>query len=138
MRFLMMIKHAENLKKLPKGLSDAINRISQQHEQAPVILASGALAETAASSRVRISGGKLTVTDGPFTETKEVAGGFAILDFESKEEAVESARQYMELYRKHWPEWEGETEVRQIYGPEEVTFETGRMELKTELKRKKK
>ena len=138
MKFLMMIKHAENLKKLPKDLSHAINRISQQHEHAPVILASGALAETAASSRVQISGGKLTVTDGPFTETKEVVGGFAILEFKSKEEAVQSAREYMELYRKYWPEWEGETEVRQIYGPEDITFETGRMELKAELKHNKK
>ena len=133
----MMIKHTENLKKLPKELSDAIARLSQS-ENPPAVLASGALAETAASSRVRISDGKLSVTDGPFTETKEVVGGFAILEFKSKEEAVQSAREYMELYRKYWPEWQGETEVRQIYGPEEITFETGRMELKADLKHHKK
>src|SRR3974390_3636458 len=104
MRFLMMIKHTENLKKLPKELSDAIARLSQS-ENPPAVLASGALAPTAASSRVRISDGKLTVTDGPFVETKEVVGGFAILEFKSREEAVESARQYMELYCKHWPGW---------------------------------
>lgn len=133
----MMIKHSEDLKKLPKELSDAIARLSQS-ESPPAVLASGALAETAASSRVRIADGKLNVTDGPFTETKEVVGGFAIMEFKSKEEAVQSAREYMELYRKYWPEWKGETEVRQIYGPEEITFETGRMELRAELKHDKK
>jgi len=132
-----MIKHSEDLKKLPKELSDAIARLSQS-ESPPAVLASGALAETAASSRVRIADGKLNVTDGPFTETKEVVGGFAIMEFKSKEEAVQSAREYMELYRKYWPEWKGETEVRQIYGPEEITFETGRMELRAELKHDKK
>jgi hypothetical protein len=74
------------------------------------------------------------VIDGPFTETKELVGGFAILEFRSREEAVESARQYMELYRKYWPEWEGETEVRQIFGPEDYTFAEGRLSLKRESK----
>jgi len=128
MRFLMMVKHGENLKKLPNELLDAIARMSQENENAPAVIASGGLAETAESSRVRISEGKLTVTDGPFTETKEVVGGFAILEFKSKKDAIESARRYMELYRRYWPEWEGETEVRQIYDPKDITLATGRME----------
>ena len=57
--------------------------------------------------------------DGPFSETKEVVGGFAIFELPSREVAVDSARQFMELHRKHWPGWEGETEVRQIFGPED-------------------
>lgn len=134
MRFMMMIKHAEHLKALPKELSDAIARLSEDSQIPPVIVASGGLAPTATGSRVRISGGSLTVIDGPFTETKELVGGFAILEFRSREEAVESARQYMELYRKYWPEWEGETEVRQIFGAEDYTFEEGRLSLKRESK----
>jgi hypothetical protein len=130
MKFMMLIKHTEDRKALPKELSEAIGKLSEHSEIAPVILVSGGLAPTAASSRVRISGGKLTVTDGPFVETKEVVGGFAILEFKSREEAVESARQYMELYCKHWPGWEGETEVRQVYGPEDYTLEAGRLDLK--------
>jgi len=128
MRFMMMIKHTEDRKALPKELSDAIAKTTEGGK-APIIVASGALAPTAASSRVRISGGQLTVTDGPFMETKEVVGGFAILEFQSREEAVESARQYMELYRKHWPGWEGETEVRQVYGPEDYTVEASQPDL---------
>jgi hypothetical protein len=68
---------------------------------------------------VRVSQGRLTVMDGPFTETKEVVGGYAVMEFKSKQEALDSAVQFMELHRKHWPGWEGETEVREIFGPED-------------------
>ena len=61
----------------------------------------------------------VTVTDGPFTEAKEVVGGYAQFELKSKEEAVKSAVRFMELHKKHWPGWEGETEVRQMFGPEE-------------------
>ena len=56
--------------------------------------------------------------DGPFTEAKEIVGGFAMFELKSKEEAVESAVQFMELHNKYWPGWEGETEIRQMFGPE--------------------
>jgi hypothetical protein len=82
-------------------------------------VASGGLAPTAASSRVRVSDGKLTVIDGPFTETKEVVGGYAVMEFASKQEALQSAVRFMELHKKFWPDWEGETEVRQIFGPDD-------------------
>jgi hypothetical protein len=59
------------------------------------------------------------VTDGPFTEAKEVIGGYAQFELKSKEEAVKGAVRFMELHRKHWPGWEGEAEVRQIFGPED-------------------
>src|SRR6266487_3409799 len=50
---------------------------------------------------------------------KEIVGGIAIFDLKSKEEAVEGALRFMELHKKHWPGWEGETEIRQMYGPED-------------------
>ena len=56
-----------------------------------------------------------------FAEGKEVVGGFAILEFKSKEEAMQGAVQFMELHKQHWPGWEGETEVRQIFGPEDFS-----------------
>jgi hypothetical protein len=74
------------------------------------------LAPTAASARVRLSRGKLTVTDGPFTEAKEVVGGYAVFELKSKQEAVDAAVRFMELHKQHWPGWEGETEVREIFG----------------------
>jgi len=83
------------------------------------MLQSGGLAPTAMSSRVSLSQGKLTTIDGPFTESKEVIGGFAVFEFKSREEAIESAVNFMELHKQHWPGWDGETEVRQIFGPED-------------------
>ena len=59
------------------------------------------------------------MTDGPFTEAKEVVGGYAEFELKSKEEAIEGAVRFMELHKKHWPGWEGETEIRQIFGPED-------------------
>jgi hypothetical protein len=119
MRFMMMVKHPENCAPPPQALMDAMHHISQEAIKNGAMVISGGLAATAQSNRVRLSGGKISVIDGPFTETKEVIGGFAILNFNSKEEALESAKAFMELHRQHWPGWEGETEVRQMYGPED-------------------
>ena len=52
--------------------------------------------------------------DGPFTETKEIIGGYALVEVASREEAMKTARQFMELHRVHWPEFEGECEVRPL------------------------
>jgi hypothetical protein len=54
------------------------------------------------------------MTDGPFTETKEVVGGYAIAELASREEAEKFARRFMELHRVHWPSFEGESEVRPL------------------------
>ncbi|MEP0322666.1 YciI family protein, partial [Bauldia litoralis] len=69
----------------------------------------------AAGAEVRISGGTVSVTDGPFSEAKEVIGGFAIYDVASREEAVAWTERFMDLHRKHWPGWEGVSEIRQMY-----------------------
>jgi hypothetical protein len=119
MRFMMMVKSAENKGAPPKGFMDVMAKLGEEAVKAGTMVVSGGLAPTAASTRVRLSKGQITPIDGPFTEAKEVVGGFAILEFKSKEEALESAKNFMELHKKHWPGWEGETEVRQIFGPEE-------------------
>ena len=119
MKFMMLVKHAENSGPPPKELMDAIARLAEEAVKAGTMLGSGGLVSTAQSTRVRVSKGQLTVTDGPFTEAKEVIGGFAQFELKSKEEAVKGAVRFMELHRKHWPEFEGETEIRQIFGPED-------------------
>ena len=119
MRFLMLVKHAENSGPPPKELMDAMAVIHEEAVKAGTIRGSGGLAPTGQSARVRVSGGKLSVIDGPFTEAKEVVGGYAEFELNSKQEALEGAVRFMELHRKHWPGFEGETEVRQIFGQEE-------------------
>jgi hypothetical protein len=119
MQFLMIVRHAENSGPPPKELMDALERLRQEAVTDGSMLGNGGLAPTAQGARVRVSKGQLTVTDGPFTEAKEVIGGYAQLELTSKEEAIKGAVRFMELHKKHWPEWEGETEIRQIFGPEE-------------------
>ena len=119
MRFMMIVKHAENQGPPPQQLMDAITKLAEQEARAGTMLGNGGLGPTAQGARVRLSGGKVTVTDGPFTETNEVIGGFAQFELKSKEAAVESAVRFMELHRKHWPGWEGETEVRQMFDPQD-------------------
>ena len=119
MRFMMIVKHAEKQGLPPKALMDAITKLAEEETKAGTMLGSGGLGPTTQGARVRLSGGKLTVIDGPFTEAKEVIGGYAQFELKSREEAVESAVRFMELHKKHWPGWEGETEVRQMFGPED-------------------
>jgi hypothetical protein len=119
MRFMMMVKHPESSTPPPKALMDAMERIGREAVENGSMVISGGLAPTAMSNRVRLSGGKISVIDGPFTETKEVVGGFAIMNFKSKEEALEAAKAFLDLHRQLWPGWEGESEVRQLFGPED-------------------
>jgi hypothetical protein len=119
MRFMMIVKHAEKQGPPPKSLMDAIAKAAEEETEAGTMLGNGGLFPTAQGARVRLSGGKVTVIDGPFTEAKEIIGGYAQFELKSKEEAIESAVQFMELHKKHWPGWEGETEVRQMFGPDD-------------------
>jgi hypothetical protein len=119
MRFMMLVKHAENSSAPPKELMDAIAILREEAIKNGTMLGNGGLAPTTQSTRVRVSKGRLTVTDGPFAEAKEVIGGYAQFEMKSKEEAIQGAVRFMELHKKYWPEWEGETEIRQIFGPED-------------------
>jgi hypothetical protein len=119
MKFMMLVKHGKNPGPPPKELMDAIAILSEEAVKAGTMIGNGGLSPIEQSTRVQISKGKLTVTDGPFTESKEVVGGYAQFELKSKQEAIDGAVRFMELHRKYWPEWEGETEVRQIFGPED-------------------
>src|SRR6202047_3821707 len=119
MKFMILVKHAENSGPPPKELMDAIDIIAEEAVKNGSMLGNGGLAPTAQSTRVRISKGQLTVTDGPFTEAKEVIGGYAQFELKSKEEAIEGAKHFMQLHKDLWPGWEGETEIRQMFVPED-------------------
>jgi hypothetical protein len=119
MRFMMIVKSSEKSGLPPKPLIDALGKLSEEATKAGTMVGSGGLGPTALGARVRLSRGEISVTDGPFAETKEVVGGYAQFDLTSKEEAIESAVKFMELHKQLWPGWEGETEVRQMFGPED-------------------
>lgn len=118
MRFMMLVKHGEIPGPPPKEFMDAMMKLDEEAVKSGSMVQSGGLSPIAKSTRVRLCRGQVTAIDGPFTESKEVVGGFAILEFRSKEEALEGAMHFMELHKKYWPGWEGETEIRQVLGPE--------------------
>lgn len=119
MRYMMIVKANEKQGPPPKSLLEAIGKLGEADAKAGKMVGSGGLKPTALGARVRLSGGTVTVTDGPFTEAKEVIGGYAQFELESREEAIEGAVRFMELHKQHWPGWEGETEIRPMYGPNE-------------------
>ena len=116
MKYLMLIKHSEKYRneEIPQGLMDAMGVLVNEGFQSGKLKDTAGLKPTAHAHRVRLSGGKLTTSDGPFTEAKEVIGGYAIFELDSDQEAVESAQTFMDLHRVHWPTFEGECEVRPL------------------------
>ena len=116
MKFLMLIKHTESYRSqaIPQGLMAAMGEFVTRSMNDGILKETAGLKPTAESFRVRSGGGKLIVMDGPFTEAKEVIGGYGIVEAASREQALDFARQFMELHRVHWPAFEGECEVRPI------------------------
>jgi Uncharacterized protein conserved in bacteria len=118
MRYMMIVRGNENFDRSgppPAALMEAMDKLTQDAVAAGKMVSMGGLRHTSEGARVRITGGKIVTTDGPFTEAKEVLGGFAIMELASKEEAIKEAEHFMELHRKHWPGWEGESEIRLMY-----------------------
>jgi len=116
MKYLMLIKHSESYRSeaIPQGLLEAMGEFVAEGFKSGVLKDTAGLKSTAEGFRVRSSGGKLKVTDGPFAEAKEIVGGYALIEVKSKEEARDVARQFMELHRVHWPSFDGECEARPL------------------------
>lgn len=115
MRYLTLVKGPEiPLDEIPPAMFAVMEEYTAEQEKKGVFLSGGGLAPSAESFRVAIRDGKLVVTDGPFTETKEVIGGWAFVSHASHEEALASAKEFMELHIRHWPGWEGTCEVRPL------------------------
>jgi hypothetical protein len=125
MRFMIMVKSAESAGPPPMALMAAIGKLGEEAMRAGVIVETGGLLPSEMGARVRLSAGKLTVTDGPFAETKELVGGYAVYDLKSKQEAIDWATRFMQLHKEHWPGWDGESEIRQIFdAPQPVKGKT--------------
>jgi hypothetical protein len=126
MRFMTMVKGHENAGPPPKALMDAMAKLGEEAVKKGVMVETGGLYPSAMGARVRLSGGKVTVTDGPFTEAKEVLGGYAVFEVKSKQEAIDETVRFMELHRKHWPGWEGETEIRQTFDAPDLSSQAAK------------
>src|SRR5262245_26209520 len=116
MRFLSMIRIDESRGQVPsEQLMHDMGKLIEEMTRNGVLISTAGLRPTAEGARVRLRGGKLSKIDGPFTETKEVIGGYAILEAISMKEAIELTRRFLRI---HGTEWDIECEVRQLDGPE--------------------
>jgi len=103
-----------------KAFLEAMGQLTQDAAKAGCVMvgAEGLLA-TSAGARIRLANSRVTVIDGPFAEAKEVVGGYAVFEVNSKAEMIEWTRRFMDLHRTLIPGWDGEAEIRQIAGPGE-------------------
>jgi len=109
MRFLSIYKNVErNTRPSPEEM-EAMGKLVEQGFKEGWLLATEGCMPTAMGARVRKDGAKISVIDGPFTESKEVVGGFAILKANSKAEAIQMTKDFLKFVG------EGECELRQIY-----------------------
>jgi hypothetical protein len=118
-RFMSFIRHSESHRASPppKPLMDAMGEFVARSLKDGTVVDTGGLLPSKDGFRIRLSKRELSVTDGPFAESKEIIGGWAILEAPTKEGALRIAREFMELHRQHWPELEAECEVRPMFDP---------------------
>jgi hypothetical protein len=115
MRFMFIVKSSHQGPPAP-ALLEAMNKLADREIKAGRMLDNAGLMPAATGAEVRIADGKLSVVDGPFVEAKEVIGGYAIFELQNKEEALASAREFMQLHKDFMPGWEGTCELRAVAG----------------------
>jgi hypothetical protein len=116
---MVFVKMVEDSGDPPQELVDVMGAEMTKLFAAGSMLDAGGLYGTKDSTEIRLTAGEVTVTDGPYSEAKEVVGGWAIIEARSHEEAVEGAHRLIQIHKDYWPGWEGSVEVRRISGPDE-------------------
>jgi len=119
MKYLSFIRHSESYRESPPpaALMAAMEKLVEKGRKDGSLVDTGGLLPSKDGARIRLENGVITVTDGPFIETKEIIGGWAILEAPSKAEAIGIGTEFLELHRKYWPGFEGECEVRAMFDP---------------------
>jgi hypothetical protein len=123
MRFLCIYKPSKQEGGLPSEQEiSTMGKLIEEGMKSGKLIATEGCMPSALGARVRLAGDKFTVTDGPFTESKELIAGFALIQTGSKEEAVEYTKEFLKVAG------DGETEIRQIYeAPECLPADTPRV-----------
>ena len=116
MRFLSMIRVDETTGQVPsEKLMADMGKLMEEMTRTGALVSTAGLLPTKDGARVRLRDGRLTRTDGPFTESKEVIGGYAIIEAKSLDHAIELTNRFLEV---HGTEWSLECEVRPLAGPD--------------------
>jgi hypothetical protein len=118
MRFMYVVTSSQPTRGPTPALMEAMHKLAEREIKAGRMVDSGGLLPVAmGGAQVKISDGKLSVVDGPFVETKEMIGGYAIFELRNKEEALAAAREFMQLHLDHMPGWDGTCEIRMMASP---------------------
>ncbi len=123
MKFMMIAYATKNSEAgLPPDprLMGAIGQLAAEMAAKGQLVDQGGLAPSSMGVKARLKGGKITFTDGPFTEAKEIVGGYAIVNVKSREEAIELSRRFWQAHADVLgPGYEGGGEIRQLFSPED-------------------
>ena len=118
MRYISLIKAVEGkFGPPPPALMQAIGAFGLEG----VLVDTAGIGPTSSGTLIRVARGKVSVSDGPFAADEEVASGYAIFEAATREDAVAFAKGFMDLHAKYWPEWQGVSEVRPVFGPSQAT-----------------
>ena len=119
-RYLMLIRHREDFRnaQIPQPLLDEMGEFVAAKLKTGALIDTAGLQPSSKTATIRLSRGKVSVTDGPFSEAKEVVGGYALIDAHSRAKAIEIATEFVEIHRRTWPEFECACELRPIEGGE--------------------
>ena len=113
MKFMFIVTSGKAMSP-PAKLLEEMHKLARREIEAGRMLDNGGLMPLDRGSRVSVADGDLRVVDGPFAETKEVIGGYAVFELKSKDEAIASAVEFMQLHKDYMPGWEGTCEVREF------------------------
>ena len=115
MKFLSLIRVDEKTGQRPsEQLMQDMGKLMEEMTRTGKLVTTAGLRPTKEGKRVRLRKGQMFITDGPFTETKEVIGGYAIVEASSMQEAIDLTKRFLAI---HGSEWDIECEVRQMEGP---------------------
>ncbi|MBL8786295.1 MAG: hypothetical protein JNJ59_15450 [Deltaproteobacteria bacterium] len=116
MKYLSFVRASETHRNSPPppAMMEAMGGLIERFTREGALVDTGGLAPSKDGFRMRLADGALTTIDGPFTETKEIIGGWAILQASSREEILRLTTEFLDLHRVHWPDFECECEVRPI------------------------
>ena len=120
MKFMSMLKFDENnsFGPPPPELSAAMGSYIEEGLRTGTLVELGGLLPSEVGAIVSLADGTIKAVDGPFTEARELIGGYAVIEVRSKAEAVEYARRLMQIHADHWPGFSGSCEIRQLAEPD--------------------
>lgn len=121
MRFMMLVKGDKDYEAgaPPRPeLMAAIGALGEEMARAGKLLEMGGLAPSAMGAMLNLEGGSVRVTDGPFSESKEVIGGYAVMEAGSKAEAIELGKRFLQVHADVMGRsYQAQLEVRQLFDP---------------------